>query len=145
MLVKNVLERGGPCKLRAFWEEKVHIVLSRKNPLNAVYEVSPESHAGRTRSLHRNLLLPWPCLPHELKVDFSSFLRKASNKNSHNSSAMEVTVRLDSFNAEDDAELLLFLQEQLERAEHQLMHPLHTDEMETTADSNIQPQLPTVE
>ena len=30
VLVKNVLERGGPGKLRSFWEDKVYIVDSRK-------------------------------------------------------------------------------------------------------------------
>ena len=50
VLVKNVLERGGPGKLRSFWEDKVYIVMNRKDPLNSVSEVRPESQPGRTRT-----------------------------------------------------------------------------------------------
>ena len=55
VLVKNVVERGGPGKLRSFWEEKIYVVLNRKDPNSAVYEVGPENQDGRTRVLHRNL------------------------------------------------------------------------------------------
>ena len=64
VLVKNVVERGGPGKLRSFWEEKIYIVLNRKDPNSAVYEVGPENQDGRTRVLHRNLLMPCPFLPY---------------------------------------------------------------------------------
>ena len=64
VLVKNVVERGGPRKLRSFWEEKIYIVLNRKDPNSAVYEVGPENQDGRTRVLHRNLLMPCPFLPY---------------------------------------------------------------------------------
>ena len=65
VLVKNVLERGGPGKLRSFWEDKVYIVDSRKGLDSSVYEVHPESDPNRKRVLHRNLLLPCPFLPYE--------------------------------------------------------------------------------
>ena len=64
VVVKNVVERGGPGKLRSFWEEKIYVVLNRKDPNSAVYEVGPENQDGRTRVLHRNLLLPCPFLPY---------------------------------------------------------------------------------
>ena len=53
VLVKNVSERGGPRKLRSFWED------------SSVYEVHPESDPNRKRVLHGNLLLPCPLLPYE--------------------------------------------------------------------------------
>ena len=32
VLVKYVVERGRPGKLRSFWEEKTYVVLNRKDP-----------------------------------------------------------------------------------------------------------------
>ena len=63
--MKNVLERGGPGKLRSFWEDKIYIVDSRKGLDSSVYGVHPESDPNRKRVLHRNLLLPCPFLPYE--------------------------------------------------------------------------------
>ena len=64
-LVKNVIERGGPGKLRSFWEDKIYIVDSRKGLDSSVYEVHAENDPNRKRVLHRNLLLPCPFLPYE--------------------------------------------------------------------------------
>ena len=63
VLVKRLLDRGGPGKLRSFWEDDIYIVARRPDPGNAVYEVELESRPGRKRMLHRNLLLPCPFLP----------------------------------------------------------------------------------
>ncbi len=38
--------RGGPGKIHAFWEEEIHVVVSRKSPESPVYNVKPESGQG---------------------------------------------------------------------------------------------------
>ena len=57
VLIKNLVPRQGPHKLRSYWEDKVHVVVSRKDD-GPVYVVKPEIGTGRERTLHRNLLLP---------------------------------------------------------------------------------------
>ena len=56
MLVRNLSERD-PGKLRSHWEQEVHIIVQKRGDL-PVYEVTPEGRKGKSRILHRNLLLP---------------------------------------------------------------------------------------
>uniref|UniRef100_A0A8C5MCC1 Integrase catalytic domain-containing protein n=1 Tax=Leptobrachium leishanense TaxID=445787 RepID=A0A8C5MCC1_9ANUR len=72
VLVRNLTERGGPGKLRSFWEDSEHVVLT------PVYEVKPETGKGRIRLLHRNLLLPCDYLP--IDQDQKSPNRHSTNK-----------------------------------------------------------------
>ena len=62
VLVRNLTPRGGPGKIKSFWEDEIHVVVSRKPPDSPVYDVKPESGHGKIRTLHRNLLLPGPYL-----------------------------------------------------------------------------------
>ena len=63
VLVHNLTPRGGPGKLRSFWEGTIHVVVARKGERSPVYDVRPESSQGPSRTLHRNLSLPGGYLP----------------------------------------------------------------------------------
>ena len=75
VLIKNMTPRGGPGKLKSYWEEEIHIVESHIGKDSPVYKVYPESGHGRSRVLHRNMLLPCPDLP----ADFAPCQSKIKN------------------------------------------------------------------
>ena len=63
VLVRNVGLRGKQ-KLADRWESQPYIVKCQPNPDIPVYEVQPEnSRSRKTRTLHRNLLLPFMFIP----------------------------------------------------------------------------------
>ena len=59
VLVRNVREKGGPGKLRSFWEQCIYVVTSLKGEHGVVYEVREDGNrTSKPRVLHRNMLLP---------------------------------------------------------------------------------------
>ena len=67
VLVKNMREKGGPGKIRSFWEQDIYKIVSIKDDAGVVYEVVPEKDPkSKTRILHRNMLLPCDHLPLDL-------------------------------------------------------------------------------
>lgn len=85
-MVRNQEERGGPGKLRSYWEDRVHVVTERKYADCPVYVVKPECCPGEARVLHRNFLLPCDFLP----VDY------VQQNRSKTQSRGKVTVEKDS-------------------------------------------------
>ena len=79
VLVRNLTPRGGPGKLRGFWEDEIHVVVSRKGPESPVYDIKSESGCGKIRTLHRNLLLPCDYLPpgHGVQINESVKTKKS--------------------------------------------------------------------
>lgn len=78
VLVRNLTPRGGPGKLRSYWEEAIHVIKERKGTESPVYVVEPLQGTGRRRVLHRNLLLPCPYLVEEPDVH-EPILKEKSN------------------------------------------------------------------
>ena len=48
VLIRNVKERGGPAKLRSYWEDKVYKIVCQKASEIPVYEVIPKSAGEKT-------------------------------------------------------------------------------------------------
>ena len=59
VLVRNVCFQGTH-KIADRWSEEVYLVVKQPNSDIPVYEIKPESGNGRSKVLHRNLLLPLP-------------------------------------------------------------------------------------
>ena len=58
VLVRNLTERGGPGKIRSFWEQKIYQIKEKKDEDGLVYVVVEEGNPkSRVRILHRNQLL----------------------------------------------------------------------------------------
>ena len=78
-LVRNLSDRGGPGNLRPYWEQEIYVVTQKRKDM-PVYEVRPENGGGRSRVLHRNLLLPCSYLPVETPISTSKSTQKGPRK-----------------------------------------------------------------
>ncbi|XP_077570537.1 uncharacterized protein fam163b isoform X1 [Stigmatopora nigra] len=66
ILMENLTPRGGPGKLRDFWEDTVHTVEKQMGSDLPIYEVRPGRGKDRSRILYRNLLMSCEHLPVEI-------------------------------------------------------------------------------
>ena len=65
VLVRNLTPREGSGKLKSFWEKKVYIIEEVKDPDGLVYTVREQDKPNnKSRTLHRNNILPCHNLPH---------------------------------------------------------------------------------
>ncbi|KAM4570191.1 uncharacterized protein PAE49_009394 [Odontesthes bonariensis] len=79
VLVRNVRLRGKH-KLEDKWERDIYVVVKRAGDL-PVYTVRPESDlAGRTRTLHRDLLLPCGFLPKGPEPQTTAHVRRPQTR-----------------------------------------------------------------
>ena len=95
VLVRNITERGGPGKLRPYWEQEIYVVTQKRKDM-PVYEVKPETGIGRSRVLHRNMLLPCSYLPAETQLSPSKNHQAVSKRaNKQEASREEASIATD--------------------------------------------------
>lgn len=102
VLVRNLTPRGGPGKLRNYWEEQVHVVVRRVAEDVPIYEIKPEQGKGRSRVLHRNLLMPCDHLP--LKIDPTPRSKSKRRQPQENSSVPANRMGESDLESESDSE-----------------------------------------
>ncbi len=128
VLIRNMTPRGGPGKLRNHWEEAVHTVVRQVSKDIPVYELRPEKGKGRSRILHRNLLLPCDHLPLETPVRTRAKKRTVETA--------EGVVQSEGEDDDDDDEYYPVPPlQQLEPRQPQILNPVNTDEAAKHAQS----------
>ena len=94
VLVRNMTERGGLGKLRPYWEQEIYVVTQKRKDM-PVYEVKPETGIGRSRVLHRNMLLPCSYLPAETLTPSKNRQAVSKRVNKQEASRKETSIATD--------------------------------------------------
>ena len=105
VLLRNLTERGGPGKLRSHWEDAVYVVVSQKSPDIPVFEIKPE-RGGRSRTVHRNLLLPCDSLPVETPETGEQDKRKRGLRQNKGRVQEQPQLQETDMDSEDEGELV---------------------------------------
>ncbi|KAL3966228.1 nuclear receptor co-repressor 2 [Sarotherodon galilaeus] len=105
VLLRNLKERGGPGKLRSYWEDTVYVVVSQKSPDIPVYEIKPE-RGGKSRTVHRNLLLPCDSLPVEKTNRQEQHERQKSLRQKEVEAQQQLLQQDTDMESEDEGELV---------------------------------------
>ena len=58
VLVRNTIDRGGPGKIRSYWDPNPYVVKEIMGESKVVYAVEKVDGGGNRRVLHRNMLMP---------------------------------------------------------------------------------------
>ena len=122
-LVRNLNEKGGSHKTRAFWEQKVYKILEKKDEDGLVFAVREESnpHAW-VRVLHRNNLLSchkfqgFENTNMQAKLPSKSALTKEAKRNKH----QRVRNHLESTDSSSEDEKVYF-RPRFTRSQHRLL------------------------
>ena len=66
--VRNT-EKGGPEKIRSYWEDTIYQVVNSLNEDSPIYTVELENGRDQQKTLHHTMLLPCDALPVEAPPD----------------------------------------------------------------------------
>lgn len=102
ILVRNLQEHGRPEKLRSYWKKVIYVVKEQMSEI-PVYMVYPEGGDGnKTRTRHRNLLLPISDLPVATPLDASKSVVRRKPQKRHSEVSDLRRLDAESDNSEDD-------------------------------------------